>query len=202
MADIPPINPGAPTGAVPPKKETGKVQPKKETVRINLPPKPIRRADHQIADAAARRSDRSAERNADRHRAQAAPQQLPLRQSRTSASRAGNSTRRASGCVRDQWFGWNSRHCRRHCRAARHRHDSMDGDDSKRRDKSVIWFQNFFCLTYVFSVNRHTHAGKFCPASSAIARARARGFLGGMVRSLQNDCAVARRTGRRIRRQD
>jgi hypothetical protein len=41
MADIPPINPGAPIGAVPPpKKETGKVQPKKETVRINLPPKP------------------------------------------------------------------------------------------------------------------------------------------------------------------
>jgi hypothetical protein len=40
MADIPPINPGMPTGAVPPKKETGKVQPKKETVRINLPPKP------------------------------------------------------------------------------------------------------------------------------------------------------------------
>jgi hypothetical protein len=41
MADIPPINPGAPSGAVPPpKKETGKVQPKKETVRINLPPKP------------------------------------------------------------------------------------------------------------------------------------------------------------------
>jgi hypothetical protein len=40
MADIPPINPGIPTGAVPPKKETGKVQPKKETVRINLPPKP------------------------------------------------------------------------------------------------------------------------------------------------------------------
>jgi hypothetical protein len=32
--------PGAPSGAVPPKKETGKVQPKKETVRINLPPKP------------------------------------------------------------------------------------------------------------------------------------------------------------------
>ena len=41
MADIPPINPGAPMGAMPPtKKETGKVQPKKETVRINLPPKP------------------------------------------------------------------------------------------------------------------------------------------------------------------
>ncbi|MGH7977164.1 MAG: hypothetical protein ACREDS_00125 [Limisphaerales bacterium] len=40
MADIPPINPGMPSGAVPPKKETGKVQPKKETVRINLPPKP------------------------------------------------------------------------------------------------------------------------------------------------------------------
>jgi hypothetical protein len=41
MADIPPINPGAPIGAMPPpKKETGKVQPKKETVRINLPPKP------------------------------------------------------------------------------------------------------------------------------------------------------------------
>jgi hypothetical protein len=41
MADIPPSNPGAPIGAVPPpKKETGKVQPKKETVRINLPPKP------------------------------------------------------------------------------------------------------------------------------------------------------------------
>jgi hypothetical protein len=40
MADIPPINPGMPAGAVPPKKETGKVQPKKETVRINLPPKP------------------------------------------------------------------------------------------------------------------------------------------------------------------
>jgi hypothetical protein len=40
MADIPPINPNMPTGAVPPKKETGKVQPKKETVRINLPPKP------------------------------------------------------------------------------------------------------------------------------------------------------------------
>jgi hypothetical protein len=40
MADIPPINPGAPTGGFPPKKETGKVQPKKETVRISLPPKP------------------------------------------------------------------------------------------------------------------------------------------------------------------
>ncbi|HVU08224.1 MAG TPA: hypothetical protein VHG89_06750 [Verrucomicrobiae bacterium] len=40
MADIPPITPGMPAGAVPPKKETGKVQPKKETVRINLPPKP------------------------------------------------------------------------------------------------------------------------------------------------------------------
>jgi hypothetical protein len=40
MADIPPSIPGAPGGAVPPKKETGKVQPKKETVRINLPPKP------------------------------------------------------------------------------------------------------------------------------------------------------------------
>jgi len=41
MADIPPINPGAPMGAMPPaKKETGKVQPKKETVRISLPPKP------------------------------------------------------------------------------------------------------------------------------------------------------------------
>jgi hypothetical protein len=41
MADIPPSNPGAPIGAMPPtKKETGKVQPKKETVRINLPPKP------------------------------------------------------------------------------------------------------------------------------------------------------------------
>ena len=41
MADIPPPNPGAPMGAMPPaKKETGKVQPKKETVRINLPPKP------------------------------------------------------------------------------------------------------------------------------------------------------------------
>jgi hypothetical protein len=41
MADIPPNNPGAPMGAMPPtKKETGKVQPKKETVRINLPPKP------------------------------------------------------------------------------------------------------------------------------------------------------------------
>jgi len=41
MADIPPSNPGAPMGAMPPtKKETGKVQPKKETVRINLPPKP------------------------------------------------------------------------------------------------------------------------------------------------------------------
>jgi hypothetical protein len=41
MADISPINPGVPIGAVPPlKKETGKVQPKKETVRINLPPKP------------------------------------------------------------------------------------------------------------------------------------------------------------------
>ena len=40
MADIPPSIPGAPSGAVPPKKETGKVQPKKETVRINLPPKP------------------------------------------------------------------------------------------------------------------------------------------------------------------
>src|SRR6202451_1483474 len=41
MAVIPPSNPGAPMGALPPaKKETGKVQPKKETVRINLPPKP------------------------------------------------------------------------------------------------------------------------------------------------------------------
>jgi hypothetical protein len=40
MADIPPVNPGAPTGAEPMKKSTGKVQPKKETVRINLPPKP------------------------------------------------------------------------------------------------------------------------------------------------------------------
>ena len=40
MADIPQNIPGAPGGAVPPKKETGKVQPKKETVRINLPPKP------------------------------------------------------------------------------------------------------------------------------------------------------------------
>ncbi len=40
MADIPPINPGAPTGAEPLKKSTGRVQPKKETVRINLPPKP------------------------------------------------------------------------------------------------------------------------------------------------------------------
>jgi len=40
MADIPQSIPGAPGGAVPPKKETGKVQPKKETVRINLPPKP------------------------------------------------------------------------------------------------------------------------------------------------------------------
>jgi hypothetical protein len=40
MADNPPSIPGAPSGAVPPKKETGKVQPKKETVRINLPPKP------------------------------------------------------------------------------------------------------------------------------------------------------------------
>jgi hypothetical protein len=40
MADIPANIPGAPGGAVPPKKETGKVQPKKETVRINLPPKP------------------------------------------------------------------------------------------------------------------------------------------------------------------
>jgi hypothetical protein len=41
MADIPPITPGTPIGALPPvKKETGKVQPKKETVRINLPPKP------------------------------------------------------------------------------------------------------------------------------------------------------------------
>ena len=41
MADIPPINPGLPGGAVPPmKKSTGRVQPKKETVRINLPPKP------------------------------------------------------------------------------------------------------------------------------------------------------------------
>jgi hypothetical protein len=40
MADNPQTNPGAPTGAMPPKKETGKVQPKKETVRINLPPKP------------------------------------------------------------------------------------------------------------------------------------------------------------------
>ncbi|HEX3889461.1 MAG TPA: hypothetical protein VHX90_01305 [Verrucomicrobiae bacterium] len=41
MADIPPINPGAPSGADSPmKKSTGKVQPKKETVRINLPPKP------------------------------------------------------------------------------------------------------------------------------------------------------------------
>jgi hypothetical protein len=42
MADMPPINPGLPGGAVPPpmKKSTGRVQPKKETVRINLPPKP------------------------------------------------------------------------------------------------------------------------------------------------------------------
>ncbi len=40
MADIPPINPGAPVGAAPMKKSTGRVQPKKETVRINLPPKP------------------------------------------------------------------------------------------------------------------------------------------------------------------
>ena len=40
MADIPPINPGAPVGAEPMKKSTGRVQPKKETVRINLPPKP------------------------------------------------------------------------------------------------------------------------------------------------------------------
>jgi hypothetical protein len=40
MADIPPINPGAPQGAEPMKKSTGRVQPKKETVRINLPPKP------------------------------------------------------------------------------------------------------------------------------------------------------------------
>ena len=40
MADIPPINPGAPMGAEPMKKSTGRVQPKKETVRINLPPKP------------------------------------------------------------------------------------------------------------------------------------------------------------------
>jgi D-gamma-glutamyl-meso-diaminopimelic acid endopeptidase CwlS/peptidoglycan endopeptidase LytF len=40
MADIPPINPGAPAGAEPMKKSTGRVQPKKETVRINLPPKP------------------------------------------------------------------------------------------------------------------------------------------------------------------
>jgi hypothetical protein len=41
MADIPPINPGVPSGADSPmKKSTGKVQPKKETVRINLPPKP------------------------------------------------------------------------------------------------------------------------------------------------------------------
>jgi hypothetical protein len=40
MADIPPINPGVPSGSEPMKKTTGKVQPKKETVRINLPPKP------------------------------------------------------------------------------------------------------------------------------------------------------------------
>jgi hypothetical protein len=42
MADIPPINPGAPAGDAgsPMKKSTGRVQPKKETVRINLPPKP------------------------------------------------------------------------------------------------------------------------------------------------------------------
>src|SRR5271155_2323008 len=40
MADIPPINPGAPMGGEPMKKSTGRVQPKKETVRINLPPKP------------------------------------------------------------------------------------------------------------------------------------------------------------------
>jgi hypothetical protein len=40
MADIPPINLGAPAGAEPMKKSTGRVQPKKETVRINLPPKP------------------------------------------------------------------------------------------------------------------------------------------------------------------
>ena len=40
MAEIPPINPGAPQGAEPMKKSTGRVQPKKETVRINLPPKP------------------------------------------------------------------------------------------------------------------------------------------------------------------
>ncbi len=40
MADMPPINPGAPAGAEPMKKSTGRVQPKKETVRINLPPKP------------------------------------------------------------------------------------------------------------------------------------------------------------------
>src|SRR5208282_3563610 len=40
MAEIPPINPGAPRGAEPLKKSTGRVQPKKETVRINLPPKP------------------------------------------------------------------------------------------------------------------------------------------------------------------
>jgi hypothetical protein len=40
MADISPINPGAPVGAEPLKKSTGRVQPKKETVRINLPPKP------------------------------------------------------------------------------------------------------------------------------------------------------------------
>src|ERR1700689_1023863 len=40
MADIPPINPGAPMGAEPMKKSTGRVQPKKEPVPINLPPKP------------------------------------------------------------------------------------------------------------------------------------------------------------------
>ena len=40
MANIPPSNPGAPTGPEPMKKTTGKVAPKKETVRITLPPKP------------------------------------------------------------------------------------------------------------------------------------------------------------------
>jgi len=40
MAENIPNIPGAPQGAIPPKKETGKVQPKKETVRISLPPKP------------------------------------------------------------------------------------------------------------------------------------------------------------------
>ena len=202
MADIPPIIPGAPAGAVPLKKAPARFSPKKKpSASICRPSRPPRRPSNCRRCRPAARPAQPAARRCHRrpplHGASPASAAAAPRGAAPTAA-AAPAPHRARRCQR---LPQPRRQSARSTRfwpsppmvAALFAVGSALYADVWHRTRQLnsLPSSRNLILIYGFTIHRHAHAGQFCTASPAIAIARARGFLGRMVRPMQDDRAVA-----------